>query len=136
MNQPINSERRASPRLVSWWPWQHRAFSFVLLAAGLLAASGCGRQPQIAQSNLRLVQSLHTAVSAGRGDWLDANEKLVEERRTAGRMTDEEYAIFHTIITDAKSGNQKQALATVSALAKGQRRSAEEIDKLKTAGRP
>ncbi len=100
-----------------------------------LAACGCSRAPQMAPGNQRLIQSLHTAVSSHRSDWLETNAKLVEERRSASQMSDEEYAAFESIIADARTGNWSRALSNVKALAKAQRRTPEEVAKLKSEPR-
>jgi hypothetical protein len=92
----------------------------------LLTALGCSRPPQVAPANQKLVQSLKTAVAAGKPEWLESNAKLIEERRTAGQMSDEEYATFQSIITSARAGEWAKALKEVTALAKAQQRPNEE----------
>jgi hypothetical protein len=86
----------------------------------LLLVAGCGGQPQVGPENYRLVESLRTAVSARRTDWLDENARLVEERRAAGKLNDAQHGAFAAIIAKARAGQWEEAETDVVALAKAQ----------------
>ncbi len=91
------------------------------LAAGALLVAGCGGPPQVGADNLRLVDSLRTAISARRGDWLEENAQRVAERHEAGQMDDKQFAAFEAIIAQARAGEWPQAEVAVVDLAKAQR---------------
>ncbi len=78
----------------------------LLLAAALL---GCGRPPQAAPENLRLIAALRTALSAENEEWLDQNEAIIEERHESGQMSTPEYEEFQRIIALAREGQWKEA---------------------------
>lgn len=93
-----------------------------LFAAGLAAlAGGCGSHPQMAPQNRRLVESLRTAVSARRADWLEMNVQLIESRRGEGSLSDEEYRALQRIVKLAQQGQWKEADDLAFALHEAQR---------------
>lgn len=100
-------------------------------AIGLILLMGCGGQPQMGAGNLRLVDSLRTAVSARRSDWLDENARLAAERHAAGELNDEQFASLQAIVAQARDGHWEDAESAVIRLAKAQRpaATAEQIEK-------
>lgn len=92
----------------------------------LVVASGCGRQPQVGPLNRDLLVSLATAVSAREPEWLDRNERRIQEQHDAGQMTEAEYRTFRTILDQARSGDWSGAEAAVYALRDGQEPTAED----------
>ena len=76
----------------------------------------------------RLVDSLRTAISARRVDWLDNTAKAIAERRATHQMSDEQFAAFESIIELARADRWEEAENEVMRLAKAQRATAEEID--------
>ncbi len=98
----------------------------------ILAASiGCGGPPQVGAGNYRLIESLRTAISARRSDWLEENAKLASQRQAAGELNNEQFAAFESIITQARGGNWADAENEVIRFAKAQRLSADEIEQRK-----
>ncbi len=75
--------------------------------------------------NFRLIESLQTAVSAKREDWLEQNEKLIAERHAAGKLSDEQHAALEAIVAKARAGQWDEAGSDALALAKAQRPAAE-----------
>jgi hypothetical protein len=102
----------------------------------LAALVGCGGPPQVGAGNYRLIESLRTAISARRSDWLEENAKLASQRQAAGDLNEEQFAAFESIIAQARDGNWTDAENEVIRFAKAQRLSAEEIEqwKAKQAG--
>lgn len=92
-------------------------FAGLLLAVSL---SGCG-EAKVAPHNLRLTMSLRTAVSARNAEWLDANVALIQQRRAAGEMGDEEHEAFQAIVALAHEGKWEEAEKAVVRLQKAQR---------------
>jgi hypothetical protein len=90
---------------------------------------GCGR-PQVAPQNLRLTASLRTALSAKNNEWLEQNVTAIEERRTAGQMSDDEYAAFQAIIAQAKAGEWEAAEQEAVKLQKAQRPTQGQVEAL------
>jgi hypothetical protein len=107
-----------------------RAGSLWLLM-GLVVLAGCGR-PQVGANNYRLIESLRTAVSARRGDWLDENVKLIFQRHASGEMNDEPFAAFESIVALARGGDWAEAETEVIRLAKAQQPSRAELELLKS----
>jgi hypothetical protein len=107
-----------------------RAGSLWLLM-GLAALAGCGR-PQVGANNYRLIESLRTAISARRGDWLDENARLISQRHASGEMNDEQFAAFESILTLARGGDWAGAETEVIRLAKAQQPSRAELESLKS----
>ncbi len=64
--------------------------------------------------------SLRTAVAAHRADWLELNAQAIDDRRTAGSLSDEEYATLGAILAQARAGNWKDAEIALGSLAKAQ----------------
>jgi hypothetical protein len=86
-----------------------------------LLLAGCGTQPQVGPGNARLVESLRTAVSTRRTDWLEDNAKAVAGRHASGQLADEPYEALQAIIEQARAGNWQDAETAVLKLAKAQR---------------
>jgi hypothetical protein len=107
-------------------PARHRA-RFAWLLAGCAVVLGCGRAPQVGPGNYRLVESLRTAISARRVDWLDINAKLIAQRHKAGEMNDEQFDAFEAIIKKARDGNWEEAESDAIWLAKGQQPTTEDL---------
>ena len=100
------------------------------VAWGLSTILGCGR-PQAAPQNRQLISSLRTALSARNTDWLDKNEAILEERRAAGEVSDDEYEEFQAIIAKARAGKWEEAELESIAFQKAQRPTPEEIERVK-----
>jgi hypothetical protein len=98
------------------------------LVAILVVSAGCGGPPQVGAKNYRLIESLRTAISARRSDWLEDNARLASKRREAGQLDDEQFAAFESIIALARAGNWADAEYEVIRLAKAQQLSAQEIE--------
>jgi len=92
-----------------------------------LLVVGCG-PPQAAPQNRQLITSLRTAISARNSQWLERNAEVLEERRAAGNVSDEEYETFQAIIDEAKAGKWDDAEQDAIAFQKAQRPTDEEID--------
>jgi hypothetical protein len=103
---------------------------FVILFLLVSLVAGCG-QPQVAPGNRRLVESLRTAISSKRTDWLDANAQLIEERHADGELSDDEYQTFSAIVELARGGDWAAAEKNVIALVKGQKPMPEDLERLK-----
>lgn len=78
----------------------------VLLGCCLI---GCNRPPAVSHDHLHLITSLRTACSARNADWLGGVTRAVDQRRTEGKMTEEEHAHFHQLIGQAKAGEWEAA---------------------------
>jgi hypothetical protein len=102
---------------------------FVVLAALAICAGGCG-PPQASPQNRQLIASLRTALSAQNPEWLEQNAKILEERRTAGELSEDESAAFQAIIDQARVGQWKEAERQVMAFQKAQRPTREEVEDL------
>jgi hypothetical protein len=76
----------------SKWP-------LVLLILSALAFYGCSKPPQIPPDSRQFIGSLRTAVSARRKDWLETNAKLIEQKHSQNRLTDEQYQELEAIIS-------------------------------------
>lgn len=102
-----------------------------LLAGALIAAAaGCGHATQITPANRRVMRGLQTAVSSRKVEWLDTTVKLIEEQRTNGEMSDEEYAAFESIVKQARDGNWDAAQRAAFALSDGQKPTEEDLQRL------
>jgi hypothetical protein len=97
--------------------------AWLALAPALLPtlAAGCGGHPQLAPQNRRLIESLRTAVSARRADWLEMNAQLIETQHGEGRLSDDEYRALWRIVELARQKEWKQADELALALHKAQR---------------
>jgi hypothetical protein len=102
------------------------------LLIGLIVVCGCGGPPQVGADNYRLIDSLRTAVSARRSDWVEDNANLIAQRHTAGKMNDEIWAAFQAIVDLARGGNWAAAESDVIRLAKAQRATREELEQKKS----
>jgi hypothetical protein len=94
-------------RIPMRWPRCESEFSRIRLRSAwlltiALALSGCNKPPQIPPDSRQLIGSLRTAVSAKRKDWLETNAKLVEEKHSQNKLTDEQYQELEVIITLAR----------------------------------
>ena len=96
--------------------WQRRESEFsrirlrsawLLIAALILA--GCSKPPQIPPDSRQLIGSLRTAVSAKRTDWLETNAKLVEQKHSQNKLTDEQYQELEAIISLGREGKWADA---------------------------
>lgn len=94
----------------------------MLIGLALVLVVGCG-PPQVGQGNYRLVESLRTAISARRVDWLEETAKMAERRHEAGQLGDKPYTAFEAIIEQARAGDWEDAESEVVKLAKAQRAS-------------
>ena len=101
------------------------------LAMGLILSMiiGCDR-PQAAPQNRELITSLRTAISVRNADWLEQNVKILEERRAAGKVSDEEYEEFQAIIAKARAGEWETAEREAVAFQKSQRPTPEDIERV------
>jgi hypothetical protein len=100
----------------------------VVLVASAVCIAGCG-PPQATPQNQQLISSLRTALSAQNPEWLDQNVKLLEERRTAGQVSDGELEAFQAIIEQARAGQWKEAEEDAIAFQKAQRPTREQIER-------
>ncbi len=103
------------------------------LLIGLIVVCGCGGPPQVGADNYRLIDSLRTAVSARRSDWVEDNANLIAQRHAAGTMSDETWATFQAIVDLARGGNWADAQSDVLRLAKAQRATPEELEQKKSS---
>ena len=108
-----------------------RSFQLVCLLAFIGLMSGCGRQPQMAAPNRKILEALQTAVSSKQTEWLDAVVRQVEEKRDKKEMSDQEFRAIDAIIKKAKSGDWKAARTASFALSDGQRPTSAEVSDLK-----
>ncbi|MFO0960919.1 MAG: hypothetical protein U0800_26355 [Isosphaeraceae bacterium] len=107
-----------------------RPFPWIRAALPLaIALAGCGRQPQVAPVNRDLLVSLATAVSAREPQWLERNAHLIDKKRDAGEMSEDEYRTFRSIIDRARSGDWQGAEAAAYALRDGQEPTADDLKK-------
>jgi hypothetical protein len=107
-----------------------KRFVSLLLAATFVG--GCG-YPQAAPNNLRLITTLRTALSARNTEWLDQNVALMEERRQAGEMSDDEYDAFQSIVAQARAGEWEEAERAAVKFQKAQRPTDEQIRRVTKA---
>ena len=103
-----------------------RAFTLGLL----FLAVGCG-VPQIAPANRRLMLQLQSVTSSKKKEWLDEAVKQIEEQRSKGELSDEEYAAFQPIIEKARKGDWQGAQRNAFALSEGQKPTEEDLEKIK-----
>ncbi len=101
------------------------------LLAALTLVAGCGGPPQVGANNYRLIDSMRTAISAHRVDWLDDNAKAIDQRHAQGEMSDEQFAAFESILALARAERWDDAESEVVRLAKAQRATPEEIEQRK-----
>lgn len=103
----------------------HRPAMWAGMALALSALLGCGK-PQAAPQNRALISALRTAVNTRNEEWLEKNAERVEEQRAAGKMGDEQYEAFQSIIAMAREGQWAQAEEETLAFLKAQRPTREE----------
>jgi hypothetical protein len=106
------------------------AIVFVLLA---ICGAGCG-PPRAAPQNLPLIASLRTALSAQNQEWLEQNAKILDERRGAGQVSDQEFAEFQSIIEKARADQWKEAETQAIAFQKAQRPTRDQIERVTRPG--
>lgn len=82
--------------------------AFCLLVV-LALLTGCGRPPAVEQSNLPLIVSLRTALSARNAEWLQGVERAVGERRAARQMSEVTAEHFEQLIQSARDGHWEAA---------------------------
>ena len=99
---------------------------------GLLTvlATGCG-YPAVDPDNMKLISTLRTALSARNETWLQANQDLIEARRDAGAMGDEEFEAFQAIIQRARAGDWAGAEQDSVAFQRAQRPTEAQIRRLR-----
>jgi hypothetical protein len=117
------SKHRHLPRLRVGLPSRRPRLQTNPLALLLLAAvslAGCSKPPQIPPDSRQLIGSLRTAVSAKRNDWLETNAKLVEQRHSQNKLTDEQYQELETIISLGRDGKWADAEQETLRLAEAQ----------------
>jgi len=95
-----------------------------------LGMVGCS-PPQASPKNLQLISSLRTALSAQNAQWLEQNAKIIEERREAGEVGDEEYETFQAIIAKAKAGQWEEAEKDALAFQKAQHPTQDQVERLR-----
>ncbi|HVX10848.1 MAG TPA: hypothetical protein VHC22_06680 [Pirellulales bacterium] len=111
--------------------------SHVLVCALVSAIiAGCGGPPQVAPANRRLIDGLRTATSSAQPQWVEESAKQLEEAKSKGTVSDQEYAEFEAIITLARAGKWKEAEAEAIRLGKAQKPTADEIERLKARQKP
>jgi hypothetical protein len=97
--------------------------------AFLFLVAACGH-PQTSPQNRPLFASLRTAVSAQNIQWLEQNAQLVEQRRAAGEISDDELAAFQAIIRLARNGEWEEAESRLIAWQKAQRPTTAEVQRV------
>jgi hypothetical protein len=97
-----------------------RRLAAVAVSALAFSLGGCG-PPQASPENQQLISSLRTALSARNPDWLEQNAEILQERRAAGRVSDEVFSSFRAIIEKARDGRWEEAEREALALQKAQR---------------
>ncbi len=105
------------------------SLAWFAIVAVTLSLVGCG-PPRAAPQNQQLIASLRTAISAQNSQWLAKNAELLEERRAAGEMSDEEYEAFQAIVDKAKAGQWEDAEQDVIAFQKAQRPTDEQVNQV------
>lgn len=88
--------------------------------------SGWGRYPQVSVDNREIIISLATAASAQNATWLEQNARLIEARKTEGKLSGAEFATFSAIIAQARAGQWQAATDAVYALREAQAPTAED----------
>lgn len=107
----------------------------VLILGLLFLAIGCGVQ-QIEPANRRFVQQLLSVTSSKKKDWLDEAVKQIDQQRSEGKLSNDEYAALAPIIEKARQGDWPGAQRDAFALSDGQKPTKEDLEKIKPgAGR-
>jgi hypothetical protein len=97
---------------------KNRHVAWLLLTTLIFA--GCGKPPQIPSDSRKLIGSLRTAVSTHRNDWLETNAKLVEQKHSQNKLTDEQYQELEAIIALGRDGKWADAERETLRLAEAQ----------------
>ena len=105
-------------------------FRRTMILGFLLLVIGCGVQ-QIDPANRRFMLQLQSVTSSKKTEWLDEAVKQIEEQRSKGELSDEEYAAFQPIIEKARKGDWAGAQRDAFALTEGQQPTAEDLEKIK-----
>ena len=106
-----------------------KLFACALIASSILA--GCSRSPQVAPANRRLIDGLRTATSSEQLPWVEESAQQIEEAKKQGTVTDEEYSALISIVALARDSKWKEAHAEAMRLAKAQKPTAEEVERLR-----
>ncbi|REK13032.1 MAG: hypothetical protein DWQ37_10435 [Planctomycetota bacterium] len=96
----------------------------------LTLVAGCG-YPETQPMNMEIITSLRTACSARNGEWLDANEAKIEQRRASGQMRDDEYEAFMEIVRQARGGDWAGAEGACLKFQNSQRPTDEQVAKIR-----
>lgn len=107
-----------------------RFYAFTCALAAWLAMTGCGGPPQVSPGNYRLINALRTATSSKQIDWVNESARQIDEAKANGTVTDAEYTEFQSIIRLARDGKWKEAEAETIRLAKGQKPTADENERM------
>jgi hypothetical protein len=108
------------------------------MIALVMATVGCG-PPRLAPEHLELTVKLRTAVSAQHNDWLEMTASLVDGRRAAGEMAQDEHQAFQKIIALAREGRWQEAEAACLKLQAAQKptpQKREQMERLQALSRP
>ena len=89
---------RLSPRDIS------SRFSKLMLIAVGLVASGCGKPSETTRDNRRLMDAILTAVTIRDSKELSNDQKLLNVRRDAGKLSKKAYSILRDAISQAEAG--------------------------------
>jgi hypothetical protein len=108
-------------------------FAWGLAAVGGLLVTGCAKPPQVSQGNFKLIDGLRTAASAKDTSWLEACEKLLEEGKKKGTVSDIEDQEFSAIIALAREGKWEQAEAAAARLGEGQKPTPDDVARVESA---
>src|SRR5207244_1525253 len=107
----------------------------LLFALALSQCVGCGNPPQVSRDNRRLIESLRTAISTQRADWLEMNSQKLEEQFAAGRMSEAEHQAFAQLVAQAREGKWSEAQEGIVRLAQAQRPTPEDLERLRAHDR-
>jgi len=85
---------------------RERRFRSGLVALLVLTLSGCGREPTERElKNARAFEALLTAVSLKNGKELEKDAKLIDERRSAGELSEGKYKEIREIVEKARAND-------------------------------
>ena len=85
-------------------------FHVFMLTAVILPLVGCGGEPSEREvKNARVFEALLTAVSLKNKAELEADAKLIEDRRTSGELSDANGALLQKIVEIARAGDWSAA---------------------------
>jgi hypothetical protein len=112
----------------SWLSFRSPAVVAAVCGLVLLSVeTGCGRPPQVTSHNREIIVALATAVSTRNREWLEANARMIEQRRADGQLSAAEYGSLSAILAKARGGDWKAAEADVYALRDAQEPTAEDF---------